>query len=204
MPETDRGSGVLTDKLRRRLVRGGMFDEEMSGANRSAIRDRIKNAILDMAILNTIQQEQISLAVEADSDLTPTARRKKVDVHERYEELFGEQYFRKVDPDVWDAYPEVVVFLFLISGQSMARLQGIVERGVEEIYSRHRDDELLQDVELTFDAQIESRLVENAELRMEHDDPLTQPQIEALLKSDEHADEEVGAYVRTHTSSDYE
>jgi hypothetical protein len=106
-----------------------------------------------------------------------------------------------VDPAMEATLVEMVVFLYRATSRMTGQLPGSwfnhsIESGTKEAYARFKPDVVLHDVELKIDATKRETATEIAAHQMEQNEELAPRQIQLLLESEDHSDEEVGEYVR--------
>lgn len=204
MGDHNTGSGILTGD-QRQYLRGQSEIEPGSSRERNMrrrIRQRVRNAVLDFGILNRhLDQEDLAQALEVDESY-PT-RKEPEEMRKELRRVLGFEELEEaiLPPEIVDSRPELVVFLYRITGTT-ARLEAAIEAGVEEIYARQLPDAILEDVDLRIRARLRENLVNVGETRMDQGEALTPSQTLAMLQSEDHTDEEIGEYVRSTAATD--
>jgi len=198
---TDRNSGGILTQNHRQWLKGEKMISDTNEENyRSRIRRNLRNAILDLALINNhLSHEEIVKALEVNKNARHRTAPPGVhpdDRPDRAKEVLGDRVVAKVDPEVFENYVEVVVFLYRIAGFS--GLRRTVKEGVEEIYDRYRDDAILRSVDFSWDAELKENLVRRGEQKMDQGEPLSKPERDALMDSENHTAEEIGRYVDEH------
>jgi len=189
-------TGILTEK-QRQWLKG---EREITSSNeenyRSRIRNQLKWAIIDLGVLNrNLDRDGLVKALKS-SEAPPRPAVPPSNRPDRAEEVLGERKLVRVDEEVFENYVEVVVFLYRIAG--LTGLRHTVKEGVEEIYDRYHDDSILNSVDFRWDADLKENLIARGERKMGRGEPLTKPERDALMDSEDHSAEMIGRYVDEH------
>lgn len=196
-----RSTGILTENLREHVRGEKDYNTRQARSNaKSELQSRIRNAIIDLGFLNEhLDHNQFVEALEQDKQARHRAAPPGMTPDERPDaavELLGERWVTRVEPEVFENYVEVVVFLYRIAG--LNGLRHFVKQGVEEIYDRYRDDAILESVTFRWDARLKENLVKVGRQKMAQEEPLPRAVREAMMESDEYSAEEIGRYVDEH------
>jgi len=213
--DIDRPTGALNRRMRAYLTQHPESEIEIGEKTqaernlRAAIRDRVKNALFDFILLTDAEQfkwRDLKQTVQKGDETIESEgfriEQEAVAEEGRPEvEIVWDEEEPVVDQAIETALIEMVVFLYRATSRMTGRAPQnwftyLIEKGTEEAYARFKSDAVLYDVDLKIDASRRETARERAAYKMEQGKELTPKQVQILLESDQHSDEDIGEYVR--------